>query len=34
VGAVRGGAEDAPLLRRTMAALREAAELDPTVQRS
>jgi DNA-binding transcriptional LysR family regulator len=34
VGAVRGGAEDAPLLRRTMAALRQAAELDPTVQTS
>ncbi|SEN96819.1 LysR substrate-binding domain-containing protein [Actinacidiphila rubida] len=32
VGAVRGGAEDAPLLRRTMAALRQAAELDPTVK--
>jgi DNA-binding transcriptional LysR family regulator len=32
VGAVRGGAQDAPLLRRTMAALRQAAELDPTVQ--
>src|SRR5882757_285898 len=32
VGAVRGGAEDAPLLRRTMGALRQAAELDPSVQ--
>ena len=32
VGAVRGGAEDAPLLRRTMGALRQAAELDPFVQ--
>ena len=32
VGAVRGGAEDAPLLRRTMGALRQAAELDPLVQ--
>lgn len=32
VGAVRGGAEDAPLLRRTMGALRQAAELDPNVQ--
>jgi DNA-binding transcriptional LysR family regulator len=32
VGAVRGGAEDAPLLRRTMGALRQAAELDPIVQ--
>lgn len=29
VAAVRGGAEDAPLLRRTMGALRQAAELDP-----
>lgn len=32
VGAVRGGAEDAPLLRRTMGALRQAAALDPTVK--
>lgn len=32
VGAVRGGAEDAPLLRRTMGVLRQAAELDPLVQ--
>lgn len=32
VAAVRGGAEDAPLLRRTMGALRQAAELDPAVQ--
>jgi DNA-binding transcriptional LysR family regulator len=32
VCAVRGGSEDAPLLRRTMGALRQAAELDPIVQ--
>jgi DNA-binding transcriptional LysR family regulator len=32
VGAVRGGAEDGPLLRRTMGVLRQAAELDPLVQ--
>lgn len=32
VGAVRGGSEDAPLLRRTLGALRRAAELDPTMQ--
>jgi DNA-binding transcriptional LysR family regulator len=32
VAAVRGGAEDAPLLRRVMGALRQAAELDPSVQ--
>ncbi|WP_433893604.1 LysR substrate-binding domain-containing protein [Streptomyces sp. CA-111067] len=32
VGAVRAGSEDAPLLRRTLGALRQAAELDPTVQ--
>lgn len=32
VGAVRGGSEDAPLLRRTLGALRQAAELDPTMQ--
>jgi DNA-binding transcriptional LysR family regulator len=32
VGAVRGGAEEAPLLRRVMGALRQAAELDPLVQ--
>jgi DNA-binding transcriptional LysR family regulator len=32
VGAVRGGAEDAPLLRRVMGALRQAAELDPFVK--
>jgi DNA-binding transcriptional LysR family regulator len=31
VGAVRGGAQDAPLLRRVMGALRQAAELDPSV---
>ncbi|CAG6396230.1 LysR substrate-binding domain-containing protein [Streptomyces cocklensis] len=29
VGAVRGGAQDAPLLRRTLEALRQAADLDP-----
>jgi DNA-binding transcriptional LysR family regulator len=34
VGAVRGGAEDSPLLRRTMDALRQAADLDPIVQRT
>jgi len=34
VGAVRGGAEEAPLLRRVMAALRQAAELDPFVKLS
>ncbi|MEW2521775.1 LysR substrate-binding domain-containing protein [Actinacidiphila alni] len=32
VGAVRGGSEAAPLLRRTLGALRRAAELDPTMQ--
>jgi hypothetical protein len=32
VVAVRGGAEEAPLLRRVTAALRHAAELDPHVQ--
>ncbi|MET9220313.1 MULTISPECIES: LysR substrate-binding domain-containing protein [unclassified Streptomyces] len=32
VGAVRGGSQDAPLLRRTLGALRRAAELDPTMQ--
>jgi DNA-binding transcriptional LysR family regulator len=32
VGAVRGGSEDAPLLRRTLGALRQAAELDPLVK--
>jgi DNA-binding transcriptional LysR family regulator len=32
VAAVRGGSEDAPLLRRAMDALRQAAALDPTVR--
>ncbi|MEU6850026.1 LysR substrate-binding domain-containing protein [Actinacidiphila alni] len=32
VGAVRGGSEAAPLSRRTLGALRRAAELDPTMQ--
>lgn len=32
VAAVRGGAEDAPLLRRVMDALRQAAQLDPFVK--
>lgn len=32
VAAVRGGSEDAPLVRRVMGALRQAAQLDPFVQ--